>query len=161
MISRITVAFLSAVLLGLGLAAPATADTTARQTNVGDLYVRAERPSGHQLESQYAAMWNPALPMDAKLANSYRGNTPQVRASSERMKDFSRMYDLMSVNMRSVAAPVINGNKASAKFVGVLAGFPAQNLSGYYVRDDGLWKLDWKATCASIGGCNGNPDWGY
>ena len=65
MISRITVAFLSAVLLGLGLAAPATADTTARQTNVGDLYVRAERPSGHQLESQYAAMWNPA-PADGR-----------------------------------------------------------------------------------------------
>ncbi|MFT4201272.1 hypothetical protein [Gordonia sp. (in: high G+C Gram-positive bacteria)] len=161
MISRLTVASLAALGLGLGLAAPATADTTTRQTTASDLYVRAEKPSAKQLEAQYAAMWNPSLPEAPKLANTYRGDTPAVRKNAKQMSSFSRTYDLMSVNMRAVGAPVISGPRMRLAFVGVLAGFPAQRLSGNYVRDDGRWKIDWKATCASMGGCNGNPNWGY
>ncbi|GED97049.1 hypothetical protein [Gordonia crocea] len=161
MITRLTVACLSALLLALGLAAPANADSTVKQSKTGDLYVRAERPSAKQLELQYVAMWNPAIGEAPKLANSYRGDTPQLRKNIKMLKNFGQSYDLLSITIRATAAPAISGTTMSVPIIGTIAGFPAQKLKGHYVRDDGRWKLDWKATCAEIGGCNGNPQWGY
>ena len=151
---------LFAVLMSAGLVSPASADVSIRNGKVPDLYVRSATPSVAQVERQYAAMWNPNLPIGPKYEVSLNGGNPTVQKNLRQAMSMSRTYDYFSIQGRVVGKPVINGNRMSVRGQGVMAGFPAQSFTYYYVRQNGLWKFDWKANCKASG-CQGVTNWGY
>ncbi|APE35361.1 hypothetical protein BOX37_16975 [Nocardia mangyaensis] len=155
---RIVSAVVFAALLGLGLAQPAAADVSIRDGKVGDLYVRDEVPNLGQLERQFAAFWNPNIGVGPKLEVSYNG--PQARGALERVMASSQTMDFFSIQGRAVGGVNISGNTMSVRVEGVMAGFPATSTTYHFIREGGLWKYDWKATCAEMQ-CAGNPDFGY
>ncbi|MCH5643095.1 hypothetical protein [Gordonia sp. ABSL49_1] len=158
---KLVVACVFTVIFGLGLAAaPAHADVSVRSAKTADLYVRTAAPGNAELEKQFAALWNPNIPMANKLEVSYRGNTPKVRAQVQKALAYSRQMDFFSITGRSIGAPTINGNRMTMTGSVVMAGFPAKTSRYHYIRDAGLWKIDWKVTCQELQ-CNGNPDFGY
>ena len=130
-----------------------------REAKVADLYVRAERPSLSDLEWQFAAFWNPQLPINPKLEVSYNG--PAARAELVRVMEYGRTYDFFSMQGNALPPITINGDRMSVEMRGSMAGFPVQQFRYHYLRQNGLWKFDWKKTCVSMGGCSGNPDFGY
>ncbi|GAB10880.1 hypothetical protein GOARA_063_00790 [Gordonia araii NBRC 100433] len=151
---------LFAVVVATGLATPAAqADVSVRNGKAADLSVRAERPSSGQLERQFAAFWNPNVPLGPKLAVTYRGNTPAVRKALGNVMSMSRTYDFFSVQGR-FGAPSVSGSRMSATGSGVMAGFPATSVRYHWIREGGLWKYDWKAICSEMK-CSGNPNFGY
>ncbi|MBL1077233.1 hypothetical protein JK358_22800 [Nocardia sp. 2] len=147
-----------AVLLTVGIAAPAHADRSVRDAVVADLYLRDADPSLDAIAGQFAALWNPNLPISAKQEVSYHGST--VGPALQGILSQGGMYDFLSIQLRATTKN-ITGNTMTAGMSGVMAGFPASSGSYSYIREDGLWKVDWKATCAAMGGCTGNPDFGY
>lgn len=157
-IVKIAAVCIFAVLLGLGLAQPASADVSIRDAKVSDLYVRDEAPSLDQLERQFAAFWNPRIALDPKLEVSYNGQ--QARGELEKVMQFSTTYDFFSIQGRAVGPVERNGNNLSVTVQGVMAGFPAQTLKYHFIRDGGLWKYDWKRICQEMQ-CSGNPNFGY
>ncbi|MFB7724365.1 hypothetical protein [Nocardia sp. NPDC056100] len=151
-------ALVSAGLVTVGLAAPAVADRSVRDATVADLYVRDADPSLDALAGQFAALWNPSLPMSAKAEVSYHGGS--VAPALQGILSQGGVYDFLSIQERATSKS-ITGNTMTATLSGVMAGFPASSGTYSYIREDGLWKVDWKATCAGMGGCSGNPDFGY
>ncbi|MGW6422433.1 hypothetical protein ACWF82_07135 [Nocardia sp. NPDC055053] len=59
----------------VGTASPALADRSVRDATVADLYIRDADPSLDAVAGQFAALWNPNLPMSAKEEVSYHGST--------------------------------------------------------------------------------------
>ncbi|MCH5643098.1 MULTISPECIES: hypothetical protein [unclassified Gordonia (in: high G+C Gram-positive bacteria)] len=147
-----------ALLLGAGLASPAQADVDIRSGKAADLPIRSANPSNGEIERSYAAMWNPNVALAPKYAVSVRGNTPKVQTSIQKAMSMSKTMDFFSIKGR-VTGKTINGNSMTVTGNGVMAGYPAQSFTYYYVREGGIWKYDWKANCRP--GCQGNPDWGY
>ncbi|MGW0178060.1 hypothetical protein [Nocardia sp. NPDC003345] len=147
-----------AALVGLGMAQPASADVSIRDSSASDLYVSAATPSLLQLEKQFAAFWNPNIGMDPKVEVSYNG--PSARPALERVMANSSTMDFFSIQGRAIGPVQVNGNSMSVTMHGLMAGFPAQNNKYFYIRDAGLWKFDWKQTCAAMQ-CSGNPSFGY
>ncbi|MFB7874902.1 MULTISPECIES: hypothetical protein [unclassified Nocardia] len=145
-------------LLTTGLAAPALADRSVRDAQVADLYLRDADPSLDAIAGQFAALWNPNLPMGPKQEVSYHGST--VGPALQGILSQGGVYDFLSIQLRATSKN-ISGNTMTASMSGVMAGFPASSGTYTYVREDGLWKVDWKATCEGMGGCTGNPDFGY
>jgi len=156
---RAIAAGFSALLVAAGLTAPAQADVGVRGSTASWLSVRSEKPSANQLERQFAAFWNPSIPMGPKLAVTYKGDTPKVQKSVKSVMAMSSSYDFFSISGR-FSSPTITGNRMKARGEGVMAGFPATSMNFYYIREGGLWKFDWKKICTDFK-CNGNPDWGY
>ncbi|HMS74499.1 hypothetical protein [Gordonia sp. (in: high G+C Gram-positive bacteria)] len=159
-IVRVVLVGLFAIFLSAGLVSPASADVSIRNGKVADLYVRSAQPSVAQMERQYAAFWNPNLPINPKFEVSLNGNNPTVQKNLRQVMSMSRSYDFFSIQGRVLGKPVVNGNRMSLRGRGVMAGFPAQSFTYYYVRQGGLWKFDWKANCRASG-CNGVKNWGY
>ncbi|MGW4366530.1 hypothetical protein ACWEKT_12865 [Nocardia takedensis] len=155
---KIATAALFAAVLGFGVAGPAAADVSIRDGRAADLYVSAAVPSLDQLERQFAAFWNPNISLDPKVEVSYNG--PGARPALEKVMQSSRTMDFFSIQGRAIGPVNVNGDRLSVTVNGVIAGFPAQTTNYYFIRDAGLWKYDWKATCADLG-CQGNPDFGY
>ena len=124
------------------------------------LYVRSDRPTARTMEWQFAAFWNPRLSMEPKLAVTYQGNTAKVRKQMTTIMQSSQMYDFFSIRGSAVGQPQISGNQMTVSYQGLMAGFPIQTLRYHYVRENGLWKFDWKQNCREIK-CMGNPDFGY
>ncbi|WP_336083865.1 hypothetical protein [Nocardia sp. SSK8] len=147
-----------ATLLGIGTAAPALADRSVRDATVADLYLRDADPSLDAIAGQFAALWNPNLPMGPKQEVSYHGST--VGPALQGILSQGGVYDFLSIQLRATSKN-ITGDTMTATMSGVMAGFPASSGTYTYIREDGLWKVDWKATCAGMGGCTGNPDFGY
>ncbi|MFW0792742.1 hypothetical protein AAFP30_02905 [Gordonia sp. CPCC 205515] len=147
-----------ALLLGAGLATPAHADVDIRTGKAADLPIRSANPSNGEIERSYAAMWNPDVPLAPKYAVSVRGNTPQVQAGIQKAMSMSRTMDFFSIKGR-VTGKSIKGNRMTVTGNGVMAGYPAQSFTYYYLREGGIWKYDWKANCSK--GCQGSPNWGY
>ncbi|AHH19043.1 hypothetical protein NONO_c42590 [Nocardia nova SH22a] len=145
-------------LLTIGGTAPALADASVRNATVADLYVRDADPSLDAIAGQFAALWNPNLPIGPKEEVSYHGST--VGPALQGILSQGGVYDFLSIQLRATSKH-ITGDRMTAEMSGVMAGFPASNGTYTYVREDGLWKVDWKATCDSLGGCTGNPDFGY
>ncbi|MFT4202220.1 hypothetical protein [Gordonia sp. (in: high G+C Gram-positive bacteria)] len=144
--------------LALGLAAPAAADVSVRDGKTADLYVRAAKPGNAQLERQFAAFWNPRIPMNPKVAVTYGGE--KARPALTQVMGMSKTYDYFSIQGRATGPISINGNRMAVTVNGVMAGFPAQTMRYYYLRDAGLWKFDWKRICSEFK-CQGNPNFGY
>ncbi|MBD0023721.1 hypothetical protein GII33_12015 [Gordonia pseudamarae] len=157
---RVVTVGVFAMLLSVGLVSPASADVSIRSGKVADLYVRSAQPSIAEMERQYAAFWNPNLPINPKFEVSVNGNNPTVQKNLRNVMATSRTYDFFSIQGRVVGKPVVNGNRMTIRGNGVMAGFPAQSFTYYYVRQGGLWKFDWKANCKASG-CNGVTSWGY
>ncbi|WP_282785877.1 MULTISPECIES: hypothetical protein [unclassified Nocardia] len=147
-----------AAILGLGFAQPAAADVSIRDSQVSDLYVRADVPSLHQIEKQFAAFWNPNIGMDAKVEVSYNG--PAARGALERVMSNSATMDFFSIQGRALGPVNVAGNTMSVQVEGLMAGFPATSTTYHYIREGGLWKFDWKSICQSMQ-CAGNPNFGY
>jgi len=149
---------LAAVLLALGLAAPAAADVNIRSGKAADLPVTAAKPTTAQLEKQYAGFWNPNVPLAPKYAVSYRGDTPEVQRELKKVMANAQTMDFFSIKGR-LTTVTINGDRMTARGNGVMAGFPATTVVMEYIRDGGQWKYDWKAYSKSNGlkGIN----WGY
>ncbi|MEV6363860.1 hypothetical protein [Nocardia asteroides] len=145
-------------LLTVGAATPALADRSVRDAQVADLYLRDADPSLDAIAGQFAALWNPNLPMGPKQEVSYHGST--VGPALGGILSQGGVYDFLSIQLRATSKN-ISGNTMTATMSGVMAGFPASSGTYTYVREDGLWKVDWKATCDALGGCTGNPDFGY
>ncbi|MFF0488192.1 hypothetical protein ACFYTQ_04135 [Nocardia sp. NPDC004068] len=145
-------------LLITSAASPALADRSVRDASVADLYVRDADPSLDAIAGQFAALWNPNLPISEKVKVSYHGET--AGPALQGILSQGQLYDFLSIQERATSKSV-NGNTMTASLSGVMAGFPAASGTYSYIREDGLWKVDWKATCAGIGGCTGNPDFGY
>lgn len=112
------------------------------------------------MEWQFAGYWNPRVPLGPKMENTYNGQDPKARKAIEQVMASSQTYDFFSMRGSAVGAPKINGDRMSVTFRGSMAGFPVMQPTYYYIREGGLWKYDWKRTCASMG-CGGNPDFGY
>lgn len=157
---RIAAICLFTALLGIGVAAPASADVSIRDAKASDLYVRSAKPSAQEMEKQFAALWNPNIPLSSKLAVSYKGDTAKVRKQVGGVMAMSRTMDFFSLKGRAIGSPAISGNRMTMSGSAVMAGMPANTTRYHYIRDGGLWKLDWKATCVEVK-CNGNPDFGY
>ncbi|MEU8899830.1 hypothetical protein [Nocardia sp. NPDC048505] len=145
-------------LLTVGAAAPALADRSVRDAVVADLYVRDADPSLDAIAGQFGALWNPNLPMKAKEEVSYRGSS--VGPALQGILSQGGVYDFLSIQGRATSK-TITGNRMTATLSGVMAGFPASSATYSYIREDGLWKVDWKATCDAMGGCTGDPNFGY
>ncbi|MEV0061948.1 hypothetical protein [Nocardia sp. NPDC050718] len=145
-------------LLTVGTASPALADRSVRDATVADLYLRDADPSLDAIAGQFAALWNPNLPMSAKEEVSYHGST--VGPALQGILSQGGVYDFLSIQERATSK-AITGNTMTATLSGVMAGFPATSGTYSYIRENGLWKVDWKATCDAMGGCTGNPDFGY
>jgi len=96
--------------------------------------------------------------MSAKEQVSYHGAS--VGPALQGILSQGGTYDFLSIQERATSKN-ITGNTMTANLSGVMAGFPASSGSYHYIREDGLWKVDWKATCKALGGCTGNPDFGY
>lgn len=135
-----------------------TTPNSVRDASVQDLYIRTAKPSKHDLEWQVAAFWNPRLSMTPKVEVSYGGE--KARAALTEVMQMSTMYDFFSLRSSATSTPVVNGNRAHVTFTGSMAGFPVQKVRYHYIREDGLWKFDWKRTCQELQ-CNGNPNFGY
>ncbi|WP_448223295.1 hypothetical protein [Gordonia iterans] len=131
-----------------------------REAKASDLTVTAERPTKEDLEWQFAAFWNPRIPVGPKLNVTYNGSHPQARKSIEQVMASSQTYDFFSLRGAATGPPQINGNRMSITFRGTMAGFPVMETKYYYIRDGGQWKFDWKRICAGMG-CGGNPSFGY
>lgn len=157
---RISIIGLFAVLLTSALVSPASADVSIRDGKTADLYVRSAKPSSGELERQYAAYWNPNVPVSAKYAVTYRGDTAKVRQNVNAVMATSKTYDFFTIRGRATGPATISGNRMSAPVAGVIAGLPATSATLYWVRDGGLWKYDQKAFCQK-NGCSGSKDWGY
>lgn len=142
----------------VGAVSPALADRSVRDATVAELYVRDADPSLDAIAEQFAALWNPNLPISAKEAVSYHGAT--VGPALQSILSQGGAYDFLSIQERATSKH-ITGNTMTASLSGVMAGFPASSGNYSYIREDGLWKVDWKATCKAMGGCTGNPDFGY
>ncbi|MGX1810666.1 hypothetical protein ACWIGI_33525 [Nocardia sp. NPDC055321] len=155
---RVAVVAIAAAILGLGFAQPASADFSIREAQASDLYVRDEVPSLHQLEKQFAAFWNPNIGMDPKIEVTYNG--PGARPALEQVMQASTMYDFFSIQGRAIGPVQISGDRLSVKVEGLMAGFPATSTMYHFIRESGLWKYDWKATCAEME-CSGDPSFGY
>lgn len=143
--------------IGALCAAPASADTTVRDTSAGDLTVTSATPSSGQLERQAAAFWNPGISLDQKVAVSRGG--AKARPALAKVMEFSKVYDFLSAKAR-VNGVSVKGDTATATMSAVVVGFPANTATYHYVREGGLWKFDWKANCQSMS-CTGNPNFGY
>ena len=156
-IIKITVACLFALAVAVGSATSASADVSIRDAKVGDLYVRDEQPSPDQLERQFAAFWNPSIGMDAKTEVSYNG--PGARDELERVMQFGKTMDFFSIQGHAEGVQV-TGDTMSVTMNGLMAGFPAQSTKYHYIRQDGLWKFDWKQICQEMQ-CQGDPSFGY
>lgn len=143
------------------IAAPgsAAADTIIRDSTAADLYISSETPTGAEFERQAAALWNPNISIDDKLEASYHGES--VREAVESAMAFNAVYNFLAAQVRAEGSPVVNGDNATQDLGVVLAGFPTGAGTYVYVYDEGLWKMDWKATCDGLGGCTGDPDFGY
>lgn len=133
--------------------------TSIRDAKVTDLYVRSEAPTSVELEWQFAAFWNPRLPMGPKYEVSYNGNHPDARKALNQVMAASQTYDFFSLRGQA-SRPAISGNRMAVTFRGMMAGFPVQQMNYYYLRENGLWKFDWKRMCSQMQ-CNGNPKFGY
>ncbi|MEV6276780.1 hypothetical protein [Nocardia sp. NPDC051832] len=157
-IAGLLAALTLAGLLTVGTATPALADRSVRDATVADLYLRDADPSLDAIAGQFAALWNPNLPMSAKEEVSYHGAS--VGPALQGILSQGGVYDFLSIQLRGTSKS-ITGNTMTANMSGVMAGFPASSGTYTYIREDGLWKVDWKATCAGMGGCTGNPDFGY
>ncbi|MFC6014520.1 hypothetical protein [Nocardia lasii] len=147
-----------ALIIGLGLASPAAADVSIRDSVASDLYVREANPSVHQLEKQFAAFWNPNIGMDPKIEVSYHGSS--ARPALEMVMQQSKTMDFFSIQGRVVEGPTVSGDSLSVRVNGVMAGYPATTMTYYFVREGGLWKYDWKRICQE-NQCSGDPDFGY
>ncbi|MFT4043310.1 MAG: hypothetical protein QM673_09130 [Gordonia sp. (in: high G+C Gram-positive bacteria)] len=158
--SRLVIIGMLAVLATLGLTSPASADVSIRDGKIADLYLRSANPSQAEIERQYAAYWNPNVPLSAKYQVTYRGDTPKVRSNLAKVMASSRTYDFFSIKGRSTGPATVSGNRLSAPVAGVIAGLPASKLTLYWIRDNGLWKYDQKTFCLK-NGCSGSKDWGY
>jgi len=156
----IKVAFVSviAAFVALGSAYPAMAEVSIRDSQASDLYVREDSPSPDQLERQFAAFWNPNISMDSKLEVTYNGAA--ARGELEKVMQMSTTMDFFSIQGRATGPPQISGNTMSVTVEGLMAGFPAQSTKYHFIREDGLWKYDWKKTCQEMQ-CQGDPDFGY
>ena len=149
---------------------PATASATAspqrrsptsiREAKQADLSVRAERPNAVDLEWQFAAFWNPRIPLGPKLEVTYNGQSAAARKSLEQVMASSQTYDFFSMRGSATGPPRINGDRMSITIRGTMAGFPVQQTNYYYIRDGGLWKFDWKRICSDMQ-CANNPSFGY
>jgi hypothetical protein len=155
---RIAAVCILTALMGFGLAQPASADVSIRDSKAADLYIRDEVPSLAQIEKQFAAFWNPNIGMDPKIEVTFNG--PAARPALERVMETSKTMDFFSIQGRALAPINISGNTMTVNVHGVMAGFPATSSVYYYIRENGLWKYDFKAICAEIQ-CQGNPDFGY
>jgi hypothetical protein len=155
---RIAAVCILTALMGFGLAQPASADFSIRASQASDLYVRDEVPSLAQIEKQFAAFWNPNIGMDPKIEVSFNG--PSARPALERVMEASKTMDFFSIQGRAIAPVNVSGNTMSVTVHGVMAGFPAQSTLYHYIREGGLWKFDWKATCQEMQ-CQGDPSFGY
>ncbi|NUS95546.1 MAG: hypothetical protein HOQ36_24570 [Nocardia sp.] len=155
---RIAAVCILTALTAFGLTQPASADVSIRDSQVSDLYIRDEVPSVAQVEKQFAAFWNPNIGMDPKIEVTYNG--PAARPALERVMETSKTMDFFSIQGRALPPFNISGNTMTINVNGVMAGFPAQSSVYHYIREDGLWKYDFKAICAEIQ-CQGNPDFGY
>lgn len=152
-----TVAVL-AVILGLVFAQPVSADVSIRDSQVSDLYVRADVPSLFQIEKQFAAFWNPNIGTDPKVEVSYNG--AGARDALERVMQNSTTMDFFSIQGRALDPVQVSGNNLSVKLEGLMAGFPATSTTYHFIREGGLWKFDWKRICQEMQ-CAANPNFGY
>ena len=141
-------------------AAPQNVAPSIRGAKTDYLVIRSEKPSPRTLEWQYAAFWNPRLPMEPKLAVTYKGDTPKVRKVMTQVMQSSQIYDFFSAQGAALPPVQVDGNHMSVVYRGSMAGFPVQSVRYHWIREDGIWKYDWKRICAAIA-CNGNPDFGY
>ncbi|MGV9410507.1 hypothetical protein ACWDOP_11380 [Nocardia sp. NPDC003693] len=155
---KVAMVALAAAVLGLGFAQPASADISIRDSQASDLYLRDNTPSLHQIEKAFAAFWNPNINIEPKIEVSYNGSS--ARPALERVMQASTTYDFFSIQGRAIGPVQVSGNNLSVKVEGLMAGFPASSTNYHFLRDGGIWKFDWKATCAEMQ-CSGNPDFGY
>lgn len=155
---KLVSACLLAALLGLGFAQPAAADVSIRDAKVADLYVRDENPTLAQLEKQFAAFWNPNIGIDPKVEVSLHGD--KARPALERVMQYGKTMDFFSIQGRAVGGVNKSGNTLSVRVEGLMAGFPANSTTYHLVRENGLWKYDWKKICQEME-CADNPDFGY
>lgn len=157
-ILQVVIAGAFAVLLASGLASPASADVSIRNSTANDLYVSSDAPGLDQIERQFAAFWNPNIGIDPKIEVSYNG--PGARAALEQVMQNSRTMDFFSIQGRAVGPVNISGNQMSVSVQGLMAGFPATSTVYHWIREGGLWKFDWKSICQEMQ-CAGNPSFGY
>lgn len=149
-ITKLISSVLFALIVAVGLAAPAQADVTVRGAKAADLFMRSDVPTKLEVKKSYAAFMNPNIPIGPKLEVSVNGQAN--KGELERMIGLSRQYDFFSMK-GDVTSLSVDGNKMTAHFQGSMAGFPAQSFTYFYVREGGLWKYNWKAN----GAANGMP----
>ncbi|MGW0182057.1 hypothetical protein [Nocardia sp. NPDC003345] len=149
---------LVAAIFGLGPTQLASADVSVRNATASDLYVRDESPGLDQLERMYAAFYNPNISLDHKVAVSQGGE--KVRPVLEQQMAYSTSLDFFSIQGRAIGPVVIEGDTLTVTGQGLMAGFPMTSATYYLVREDGLWKFDWKRFCANIA-CSGNPTFDF
>ena len=157
-IVRVVLVGLFAIFPSAGLVSPASADVSIRNGKVADLYVRSAQPSVAQMERQYAAFWNPNLPINPVRGQPQR-QQPHRAENLRQVMSMSRSYDFFSIQGRVLGKPVVNGNRMSLRGRGVMAGFPAS-------RSPTTTSV--RAGCGSsiegqppASGCNGVKNWGY
>ncbi len=139
-------------------AAAATADVAARDATDAHLIVRSEQPSRVEMERQFVAVWSPKVSFEAKVRASYNGE----KARPALTKLFGPMfrYDYLTLQGRAVTPVTVKDNRATIRLAGVMVGVPVSTYRYHYLRDDGLWKFDWKRTCIELR-CKGNLSFGY